>query len=282
MWCRTLGAITASRARCRAAVLAKSAELGLVSITVPEAYGGMELDLSSALVVAEHVARDGSYAAWHGAHAGIGTLPLVYFGTGGQKKKYLPKLATAEMIGAYCLTEPHAGSDALAARTRADLNAEGTHYILNGQKMWITNGGAADLFTVFAKIGGEQFTAFLVERGFGGVSQRRRRKEDGDQGQFHYGGVLRQYAAGARRECAGRDRARHIIAFNVLNLGRLKLGPFAVGGAKQVLAEVSQVRERAQGFRKCDRASSGRSSTSLRRWPSASTLRNRLCGARRD
>src|SRR5688572_15559350 len=163
-------------------VLRKSGELGLVAITVPEAYGGMELDLASAMVVAEHIARDGSYAAWHGAHAGIGTLPLVYFGTEEQKRKYLPKLASVEMIGAYCLTEPHAGSDALAARTRADLSPDGTHYILNGQKMWITNGGAADLFIVFAKIGGEKFTAFLVERGFGGVTHGAEEKKMGIKG----------------------------------------------------------------------------------------------------
>ena len=151
-------------------VLRKSAALGLTSITTPEEYGGMGLDLIPALVVAEHLGRDGSYAAWHGAHTGIGTLPLVYFGTDEQKRKYLPKLASGEMIGAYALTEPHAGSDALAARTRAYPSEDGSHYILCGQKMWITNGGAADLFTVFAKIGGEQFTAFLVERAFGGVT----------------------------------------------------------------------------------------------------------------
>ncbi len=162
--------------------LRKSAELGLTSMAIPEAYGGLELDLASAMVVAEHVARDGSYAAWHGAHTGIGTLPLVFFGTEEQKRKYLPKLATAEMIAAYALTEPHAGSDALAARTRADLSADGTHYVLNGQKMWITNGGAADLFTVFAKIGGEQFTAFLVERAFGGVTSGAEEKKMGIKG----------------------------------------------------------------------------------------------------
>jgi len=152
------------------AALRTSASLGLTSMAIPEEYGGLAMDMASAMVVAEQLAGDGSYAAWHGAHTGIGTLPIVYFGTPEQKRKYLPKLATAEMIAAYALSEPHAGSDALAARTRADLNAEGTHYILNGQKMWITNGGAADLITVFAKVGGEQFAAFLVERAFGGVT----------------------------------------------------------------------------------------------------------------
>src|SRR4029079_7927955 len=147
-----------------ASVLRKSADLGLTAVLVPEQYGGMEMDLVSAMIVAEGIAKDGSYAAWHGAHAGIGTLPLLLFGTEEQKQRYLPKLTSGEWIGAYCLSEPQAGSDALAAKTRADLSADGTHYILNGQKMWITNGGAANLFTVFAKVNGEQFTAFLVER----------------------------------------------------------------------------------------------------------------------
>jgi alkylation response protein AidB-like acyl-CoA dehydrogenase len=215
--------------------LRKSAELGLTSIAIPEAYGGLELDLASAMVVAEHVARDGSYAAWHGAHTGIGTLPIVFFGTEEQKRKYLPKLATAEMIAAYALTEPHAGSDALAARTRADLSADGTHYVLNGQKMWITNGGAADLFTVFAKIGGDQFTAFLVERAFGGVTSGAEEKKMGIKGSS----TTAVYFDNVRvpvENVLGEIGRGHIIAFNILNIGRLKLGPFALGGAKNVLA----------------------------------------------
>src|SRR5579859_4574594 len=142
----------------------------------------MEMDLTSAMVVAEQFARDGSFAGWHGAHAGIGTLPLLLFGTEAQKQKYLPRLSTGEMIAAYCLSEPQAGSDALAAKTRADLSPDGTHYILNGQKMWITNGGFADLFTVFAKIGGEKFTAFLVERAWPGISTGAEEHKMGLQG----------------------------------------------------------------------------------------------------
>jgi alkylation response protein AidB-like acyl-CoA dehydrogenase len=216
-------------------VLRKSAELGLTSIAIPEAYGGLELDLASAMIAAEHLARDGSYAAWHGAHTGIGTLPLVFFGTEEQKRKYLPKLATAEMVAAYALTEPHAGSDALAARTRADLSADGTHYLLNGQKMWITNGGAADLFTVFAKIGGEQFTAVLVERAFGGVTSGAEEKKMGIKGSS----TTAVYFDNVRvpvENLLGEIGRGHIIAFNILNIGRLKLGPFACGGAKNVLA----------------------------------------------
>lgn len=152
------------------AVMRKAAALGLTAISIPEKFGGAEMDLASAMVVAEHLAKDGSYGGWHSTHTGIGSLPILFFGTEAQKQKYLPKLARVEMLSAYALTEPLAGSDALSARTRADLSADGKHYILNGQKMWITNGGAADLFTVFAKVGGEKFTAFLVERAFSGVT----------------------------------------------------------------------------------------------------------------
>src|ERR1035437_5186173 len=218
------------------AVLRKSAALGLTSMAIPEEYGGLQLDIISALVVAEQIAGDGSYAGWHGAHSGIGTLPLVYYGTPEQKAKYLPKLATAEMVAAYALTEPHAGSDALAARTRADLSADGTHYLLNGQKAWITNGGAADLFTVFAKIGGEKFTAFLVERAFVGVTSGAEEKKMGIKGSS----TTAVYFDNVRvpvENVLGEIGRGHIIAFNILNIGRLKLGTFALGGAKHVLAE---------------------------------------------
>ena len=221
----------------------KSAELGLTAISIPEEYGGAELDLTSAMVAAEHLAGDGSYAAMHGAHAGIGTLPLVFFGTPAQKRKYLPKLATLEMLAAYALTEPHAGSDALAARTRADLNPEGTHYILNGTKMWITNGGLADLFTVFAKVNGEQFTAFLVERAFG-VKSGAEEEKMGIKGSSTTAIYLDNVAVPVENVLGEIGRG-HIIAFNILNLGRLKLGPFAVGGAKQVLmASLKYAKER--------------------------------------
>jgi len=165
-----LPAIREKKAGVALGVLRKSVELGLTAMAIPEEYGGMAMDLPSLMVTAERMGRDGSYGGWHSAHTGIGTLPVVYFGNEEQKRKYLPKLGTVEMLAAYALTEPLAGSDALAARTRADLAPDGKHYILNGQKMWITNGGAADLFTVFAKVGGEKFTAFLVERSFPGVS----------------------------------------------------------------------------------------------------------------
>jgi alkylation response protein AidB-like acyl-CoA dehydrogenase len=216
-------------------ILRKSGQLGLTGVLLPEKFGGMEMDLTSAMLVAEGVSRDGSYSAWHGAHTGIGTLPLLLFGTEEQKQRYLPKLATAEMVAAYCLSEPQAGSDSLAARTRADLSPDGKYYVLNGQKMWITNGGAADLFTVFAKIGGEQFTAFLVERAFGGVTSGAEEKKMGIKGSS----TTAVYFDNVRvpvQNVLGEIGRGHIIAFNILNIGRLKLGPFACGGAKNVLA----------------------------------------------
>src|SRR5579875_3756097 len=216
-------------------VLRKSAELGLTAISIPEKFGGLEMDLASALIVAEQLGRDGSYAGWHGAHTGIGTLPILYFGTSEQKQKYLPKLASVEMLAAYALTEPQAGSDALAARTRADLNPAATHYVLNGQKMWITNGGAADLFTVFAKVGGEKFTAFLVERAFGGVASGPEEKKMGIKGSSTTA-VYFENVPVPVENVLGEVGRGHIIAFNILNIGRLKLGALAVGGAKNVLA----------------------------------------------
>ncbi len=215
-------------------VLRKSGQLGLTGVILPEKFGGMEMDLTSAMIVAEGVSKDGSYSGWHGAHTGIGTLPLLLFGTEEQKQRYLPKLATAELVAAYCLSEPQAGSDALAVRTRADLSADGSHYVLNGQKMWITNGGGADLYTIFAKVGGEKFTAFLVERSYPGVNPGAEEKKMGIKGssttaiyldnvKVPVGNVLGEVGRG------------HIIAFNILNLGRLKLGPFAIGGSKEVL-----------------------------------------------
>jgi len=216
-------------------VLRKSVELGLTAMTIPEEYGGMAMDLPSLMVTAERMGRDGSYGGWHSAHTGIGTLPIVYFGNEQQKQKYLPKLAKVEMLAAYALTEPLAGSDALAARTRADLAPDGKHYILNGQKMWITNGGAADLFTVFAKVGGEKFTAFLVERNFPGVSSGAEEHKMGITGSSTTAVYLDNVAVPVEN-LLGEIGRGHVIAFNILNIGRLKLGPALVGAAKSVLA----------------------------------------------
>ncbi|HLK49123.1 MAG TPA: acyl-CoA dehydrogenase family protein [Bryobacteraceae bacterium] len=215
-------------------IMGKAADLGLLGILIPEKFGGMELDLASAMVVAEHLARDGSYAGWQGAHSGIGTLPLLYFGNEQQKQKYLPKLARLEMLAAYALTEPQAGSDALACRTRADLSPGGRHYVLNGQKMWITNGGAADLITVFAKVGGEKFTAFLVERAFG-VKSGAEEQKMGIKGSSTTALYFDNLPVPVENVLGEIGRG-HIIALNVLNIGRLKLGPACVGGAREVLS----------------------------------------------
>ena len=232
-----------------AKILKKSGELGLTAVVLPEKFGGMEMDMTSMMVVAEGVAREGSYSAWHGAHTGIGTLPLLLFGTEAQKAKYLPKLATAEMIAAYCLSEPQAGSDALAARTRADLSEDGTHYILNGQKMWITNGGFADLYTVFAKIGGEKFTAFLVERAWPGVKPGAEEKKMGIKGSSTTAVFLDNVKVPVENVLGEIGRG-HIIAFNILNLGRLKLGPFAHGGCRADLADAIQYAKERKAFGK--------------------------------
>lgn len=216
-------------------VLRKSAELGLTAIPIPERFGGMEMDFASVMIASEHLAKDASYGSWHSAHTGIGTLPVLFFGTEEQKQKYLPRLANAELLAAYALTEPLAGSDALAVRTRADLTPDGKYYILNGQKMWITNGGAAGLFTVFAKVGGEKFTAFLVERSFAGVSSGTEEHKMGMKGSS----TTAVYFDNVRvpvENILGDIGRGHVIAFNILNIGRLKLGAGALGGSKKVIA----------------------------------------------
>ena len=216
-------------------VLRKSAELGLTAIAIPERFDGMAMDLPSVMIAGEHMAKDTSYGSWYSAHTGIGTLPVLFFGNEEQKRRYLPKLAKVELLAAYALTEPLAGSDALAARTRADISPDGKYYVLNGQKMWITNGGAADLFTVFAKVGGEKFTAFLVERSFSGVTSGAEEHKMGIKGSS----TTAVYFDNVRvpvENVLGEIGRGHIIAFNILNIGRLKLGPGAVGGAKNVLA----------------------------------------------
>src|ERR1043166_8595367 len=230
-------------------VLRKSAKLGLLGISVPEKFGGMEMDLASVMVVAEVMGRDASYAGWHSAHTGIGSLPILFFGTGQQKEKYLPRLVRGELLAAYALTEPLAGSDALAARTRADLSPDGRHYILNGQKMWITNGGFADLYTVFAKVGGEKFTAFLVERAWPGVSPGAEEKKMGIKGSSTTA-VYFDNVKVPVENVLGEIGRGHIIAFNILNLGRLKLGPFAHGGCRADLAIAIRYAKERKAFGK--------------------------------
>ncbi|HVF91194.1 MAG TPA: acyl-CoA dehydrogenase family protein, partial [Blastocatellia bacterium] len=201
-------------------LLQKAAELGLVSIDIPEKFGGAGLDLLSSLVASEQMSGQASFSGTLGAHTTIGTLPIVYFGTEAQKAQYLPKLATAEWIGAYCLTESGSGSDALGAKTKAVLSEDGKHYILNGQKMWITNAGFADVFIVFAKVDGEKFTAFIVERTFPGVSVAPEEHKMGLHGSST-AAVNLEDARVPVENVLGEIGKGHKIAFNILNIGRL-------------------------------------------------------------
>ncbi len=228
-------------------VLRKMADLGLTAVPIPERFGGMEMDLPSVMAVGERIGRDGSFAGWYSAHTGIGTLPLLWFGNEAQKQKYLPKLAKVELLAAYALTEPLAGSDAMAVRTRADLAPDGKHYLLNGQKMWITNGGAADLFTVFAKVGGDKFTAFLVERSFPGVSSGAEEHKMGIKGSSTTA-VFFDNVPVPVENVLGEIGRGHIIAFNILNIGRLKLGPGALGSSKNVLAISAKYAKQRKAF----------------------------------
>jgi alkylation response protein AidB-like acyl-CoA dehydrogenase len=220
-------------------------DLGLLSIDIPEAYGGLGLSKVSSAVVGEQFALQASFAGSQSSHVNIGTLPIVFFGTEEQKQKYLPKLATGEWIGAYALTEPQSGSDALAARTKAVLSEDGKHYILNGQKMWITNGGFADVFTVFAKIDGDKFTAFLVERSAGLVSGHEEKKLGLDGSSTT--ALMLEDCKVPVENVLGEIGRGHKIAFNVLNIGRLKLGARSVGTIKLSLGQsIQYAKERHQ------------------------------------
>lgn len=226
-------------------LMRKAGDLGLLSIDIPEKYGGLGLDKVSSAVVGEQFALQSSFAGTQSSHVNIGTLPIVFFGTEEQKRKYLPKLATGEMIGAYALTEPHSGSDALAAKTKAVLSSDGRHYVLNGQKMWITNGGFADLFTIFGKVEGDKFTAFLVERGPGLVSGHEEKKLGLDGSSTT--ALMLEDCRVPVENVLGEIGRGHKIAFNVLNIGRLKLGARSVGTIKLSLGQsVQNAKERHQ------------------------------------
>ena len=215
-------------------LLRKAGELGLSSVEIPEVYGGLEMDKVTAAVIADHIAKYAGFATTWGGHTGIGTLPIVYFGSEEQKKKYLPRLAAGEIVGAYALSEATSGSDALNCRARATLSVEGKHYVLNGEKMWITNAGFADLFTVFAKVDGEKFTAFLVERTFPGFSIGAEEHKMGIRGSSTCPIILNDCHVPAENVLGEIGRG-HVIAFNILNVGRFKLGAMCVGGARTSL-----------------------------------------------
>ena len=211
-------------------LLFKAGELDLLRIDIPERYGGLGLDKVSSAYVGEQIAHMPSFGGSLGAHTTIGTLPIVYFGTPEQREKYLPKLATGEWVAAYALTEPASGSDALAARTKATLTADGKHYVLSGQKMWITNGGIADVFIVFAKVDGEKFTAFIVDRGPGVVSGKEEKKLGLDGNSTT--ALMLEDCRVPVENVLGEIGKGHVVAFNILNLGRLKLGSRNIGASK--------------------------------------------------
>lgn len=227
-------------------LLRKAAELGLCGVEVPEKFGGLGLDKCSAMLVAEKMTRYGSFAVSYGGHTGIGSLPIVYFGNEAQKKKYLPRLVSGELLSSYALTEAQSGSDALAAKTTAVLTPDGKEYILNGTKMWITNAGFADLFITFAKIDGDKFSCFIIEKGFPGVSTGAEEKKMGINGSSTRTLILEDARVPAEN-LLGEAGKGHKIAFNILNIGRFKLGAAAVGGSKNVITEsVKYANERTQ------------------------------------
>src|SRR5271166_3220508 len=230
-------------------LLKKAGELGLSSVEIPEAYGGLEMDKVSAAVIADHIAKYAGFATTWGGHTGIGTLPIVYFGTEEQKKKYLPRLGSGEMVGAYALSEATSGSDALNCRARAQLAADGKHYLLNGEKMWITNAGFADLFTVFAKVDSEKFTAFLVERTFPGFSVGAEEHKMGIRGSSTCPIVLNDCQVPVENVLGEIGRG-HVIAFNILNVGRFKLGAGCVGGARASLQNAIGYAKQRKAFGK--------------------------------
>jgi butyryl-CoA dehydrogenase len=225
-------------------LLRKAGELGLMAVDVPEAYGGLEMDKVTSAIIAESISKLASFSVAFSAHVGIGTLPIVWYGTDAQKRKYLPKLATGEWIASYALSESSSGSDAMNCRTRAVLAPDGQHYVLNGEKMWITNSGFADVFTVFAKIGGEKLSAFIIERGTPGFSVGPEEHKLGIRGSSTCPLILADCQVPVENLLGEAGKGHH-IAFNILNIGRFKLGAACVGGARNSLADgISYAKER--------------------------------------
>ena len=227
----------------------KAGELGLSGVDVPEQYGGMEMDKVTSAIVADRLAKYAGFSTTWGAHACIGTLPIVYFGTEEQKKKYLPGLANGTTVGAYALSESSSGSDALNCRTRAVLSPDGKHYLLNGEKMWITNAGFADLFIVFAKVDGEKFTAFIVERNFPGFAVGAEEHKMGIRGSSTCPLILNDCKVPVENVLGEIGKGHH-IAFNVLNVGRFKLGAGAIGAARNSLESAIAYAKQRKAFGK--------------------------------
>ena len=230
-------------------LLRKSGELGLMAADVPEAYGGLELDKVTSAIIADSMSQLASFSVAFSAHVGIGTLPFVWYGTEAQKQKYLPKLATGEWIAAYALSESSSGSDAMNCRTRAVLSADGQHYVLNGEKMWITNSGFADVFTVFAKVDGEKFSAFVIERGTEGFSVGKEEHKLGIRGSSTCPLILADCKVPVGN-LLGEIGKGHHIAFNILNIGRFKLGAACVGGARNSIVNAIRYAKERKAFGK--------------------------------
>lgn len=229
-------------------LLDKAGELGMLGVSIPEEYGGFGKDFLTGMLMTEVLGAGHSFSVAMAAHTGIGTLPILYFGTAEQKAKYLPKLATGEWKGSYCLTEPGSGSDALAAKTKAVLSSDGKYYILNGQKMWITNAGFADVFTVFAQVDGDKFTGFIVEKGYEGLSLGEEEHKMGIKGSSTRQVFLSDCKVPVEN-VLGEIGKGHLIAFNILNIGRAKLAVAALGGSKQVCTQSIDYANTRQQFK---------------------------------
>jgi alkylation response protein AidB-like acyl-CoA dehydrogenase len=226
----------------------QAADLGLIGANIPEEYGGLGLDQTSGALIGENIGRSASFATTLGAESGIGLLPIIYFGTDEAKQKYLPRIASGELITAYALTEAGSGSDAMAAKATAKLSADGTHYILNGEKMFITNGGFADIFIVFAKVDGDKFSAFIVEKQ-DGVTPGNEEHKMGIKGSSTTPLVLSD-AKAPLENLLGEIGKGHKIAFNILNIGRFKLGAMCIGGMKLMVHEATRYANERQQFGK--------------------------------
>jgi len=248
-----MAAVEAKQPGAMAALLRKAAELGFTAVDVPEEFGGMGMDKITSTLITDHISVLASFSTAFGAHIGIATLPLVWYGTTDQKKRYLPKLATCEWIGAYGLSEASSGSDAMNIRTRATLSLDGAHYILNGEKQWITNCGTAGLYTVFAKIDGENFTAFLIERDTPGLAVGAEERKLGIRGSSTCPLVLQDCKI-PKENLLGEAGKGHHIAFNVLNMGRREACSWAHDSLRQRTPRLRQSHRRdgphsAQDFR---------------------------------
>ncbi len=231
------------------ALLRKACEIGIANVDIPEEYGGSEMDKISSSIIAEHLSVSGSFSVSFGGHTGIGTLPIVYFGTKEQKAKYLPKLATGEWIAAYALSESTSASDAMNARTKAVLSADGKEWVLNGEKMWITNGGFADVYIIFAKVDGEKFSAFIVEKTFPGFQAGAEEKKLGIRGSSTTPIILNDCRV-PKDNLLGEIGKGHVIAFNTLNIGRFKLGAGVIGGARYSLQNAIGYAKQRKAFGK--------------------------------